>query len=151
MQIAGGLIVLVSINTNLGIFRDQTLFAVVIGGIRACLLEHPVTVALGGARSRVSSGTVTASSTRSATTLDERIAEVERQIEQDRLVCDTQFAAIRQLIETGLSTSIASSQSALNQVSANLEAATVGGFKWQIFGVLLVIYGALVGFFLVGA
>lgn len=50
-------------------------------------------------------------------------------------------------VKSELSHSIASNQLALLKLSEQVEKATVGGFKQQAFGVMLVIYGAIAGVF----
>ena len=151
MQVVGGLVVLHSVNGNLGLFRNQTLAGVVVNWIRAFpMLKRSVTVSLTGVASIGVSGSATISTKRAATTVEERVAEVERQLEEFRVTVRAQDAALHRRIDdvkTELSSSISENQSAVKQISDQLESTAVGGFKQQAFGVMLAIYGAAIGVF----
>ena len=151
MQIIGGLIILYSVDSNLGLFRNQSLAATVIAWFRECpLFIRLVTISGSGSATCSISASVTGSVFRAATTVEERLAEVERRLEELRSEITMQNRAIHSRIEevkTELSSSIASNQSALDKLSEKIENVTVGGFKQQAFGVLLVIYGAVTSVF----
>lgn len=146
MQVVGGLLVLHSIDGNLGTFRKQSIPLIV----KLWLLDFPlrkrtvsgsINVALGGATAHAVGGSVRIKST----SLEGRVTEVERRIEELQVALQTQDAAVRKKIDdmrTELSTSIDSNQSAVRQLREQIESSTVGGFKEQAFGVLLAIYGA---------
>lgn len=148
MQIVGGLIVLHSVDSNLGLFRNQSLATTVISWFRECpIFKRSINCTANfntaGAHSSVGFVTVT----RAATTIEERLAEAERRIDELRSEIAVQHKAIYtrvEAIKADLSNSIASNQSALNKLSEQVERATVGGFKQQSFGVMLVIYGAAI-------
>ncbi|MGF1568998.1 MAG: hypothetical protein ACFCVD_13170 [Nodosilinea sp.] len=152
MQILGGLIVLHSINSNLGIFRNQTLSSIVVSWFRDFPLgKRPRVISLSARMlSQSSSSNPTMHIGQSPTTLEERIVELGHQVEKVRLEARAQDALVSQRfnkVEEEFSVSITSNQSALNQLSAKIEEVTVGGFKLQAFGVLLAIYGAVVSVF----
>lgn len=146
MQIVGGVIVLHSVDTNLGLFRDKTLVTSVLAWFRECpIIARSITIQLSGAAVCTASGTASAYVTRVPTTIEERIAEVERRVDELRSEMAAQNRAVHARVEevrSELSSSIASNQSALHKLSEKVEKATVGGFKQQAFGVLLAIYGA---------
>jgi hypothetical protein len=151
LQILGGLIVLHAVDGNLGLFRKQTIASVVLAWLRDFpLFRRHVVIALSGIASSSAVGSASLSVRRAANTIEERIAEVERQLEEVRIAVREQGVAVHRRIDevkTELSASIASNEKAVNQLSAQLETATVGGFKQQAFGVMLAIYGAVVGVF----
>lgn len=151
MQIVGGLIVLYSVDSNLGLFRNQSLATSVIAWFRECpIFVRSVTVSGNCSASLGISGSVSASAIRAATTVEERLAEVERRLEELRSEMATKNREIYSHIaevKLELSSSIASNQSALNKLSEKIEEVTVGGFKQQAFGVMLVIYGAVTSVF----
>lgn len=151
MQIVGGLIVLYSVDSNLGLFRNQSLAAAVITWFRECpLWLRTVTLSLSGTAACTALASMSASVIRAATTVEERLAELERRLEELRSEIAAQSRAIHSRIEevkSELSSLIASNQSALNKLSEQVEKATVGGFKQQAFGVMLVIYGAVTSVF----
>ena len=151
MQIVGGLIILHSVDSNLGIFRNQSLIRVVIAWFR----DFPIfkrTIALSGSASgSISlSGSLSTSVKRAATTIEERLAEAERQIEELRSDLHAKHQALQTRIEkvkSDLSASITSNQTDLKNLSEQIEKATVGSFKQQAFGVMLAVYGAATSLF----
>lgn len=146
MQIVGGMIVLHSVDANLGLFRNQRLVTSVVAWFRECpIVARSSTIQLSSVASCAASGTASLSVTRLATTIEERVAEVERRLDEFRLEMAAQNRVVQARIEevrSELLSSIASNQSALSKLSERVEKATVGGFKQQAFGVLLAIYGA---------
>lgn len=151
MQIAGGLIVLYSVDSNLGLFRNQSLVATVLSWFRECpIFVRSITLSGSGIASCSLTASMSATVIRPATTIEERLAALEGQFEELRSEVATQHQAIYSCIEdvkSELSNSIASNQSALSKLSEQVEKATVGGFKQQAFGVMLVIYGAVTSVF----
>ena len=151
MQVVGGLIVLYSLDSNLGLFRNLSLAAVVIAWFRECpLFVRSVTLSGSVSASAGVSASMSATAIRAATTIEERLAEIERRVEELRSEVATQHRAIHSRIEevkSELMSSIASNQSALYKLYEQVERATIGGFKQQAFGVLLVIYGAVTSIF----
>lgn len=151
MQIVGGLIVLYSVDANLGLFRNNSLIAAVIAWFCECpIFTRSITLSANCTASDSMSVSLTTSVIRAATTIEERLAEIERRFEELRSEVTTQNQATHTRIEevkSELSSSIFSNQSALNKLSEQVERATVGGFKQQAFGVMLVIYGAVTSVF----
>lgn len=151
LQIIGGLIVLHAVNANLGLFRNQHLGEVILGWIHSFpLFRKPVTISSSAIGSVGISGSVRVSARHAANTLEEKVAELERQLEEFRTHVREGFSAVRKRIDqvhSELSSAVASDAAAVTQLSSRLEQATIGGFKQQAFGVLLVIYGAFTGVF----
>lgn len=147
----GGLIVLYSVNTNLGLFRDQHFGHIIIDWFRSFpLFRKSVTIGLSGSASIAVSGRARSSVRIATNTIEEKIAEVERQLEEFRQHVYEDVLAMNARIthvHSELSTAVASNTAALNKVSSRLELATVGGFKQQAFGVLLALYGAVTSVF----
>lgn len=95
MQIVGGLVVLHSVDTNLGLFRNHSLAVAVIAWFRECpIFTRTVTISATGVTSCSASSSATVFVTRAATTIDERLAEVERRIEELRSEVAAQNRAI---------------------------------------------------------
>jgi uncharacterized coiled-coil protein SlyX len=151
MQIIGGLIILYSVDSNLGLFRNKSLSAIVIAWFRQCpLFTRSVTVSGSASATFSISASATGSVFRVTTTVEERLTEVERRLQELSSEIATQKRALHLRIEevqTKLSSSIASNQSFLDKLNEKIENVTVGGFKQQAFGVMLVIYGAVTSVF----
>lgn len=151
LQIVGGVIVLLAIDGNLDLFRKQTLYSVVVAWFRDFpLIRRSVTIALSGVASSSATGSATLSVERRFTTVEERVAELERQIKELHTTIAQQKAALLGRIEevkVELGRGLASNQAAIQELSARIETSAVGGFKQQGFGVLLAIYGAIVSVF----
>lgn len=148
LQIVGGLIVLLAIDGNLGLFRKQTLYSVVIAWFHDFpLVRKDVAIVLSGAVSVSATVSATLSAERRFTNIEERVAELERQIKELHATIDQQKAALLSRIEevkAELGNGLASNQVAIQELSTRIETSAVGGFKLQAFGVLLAIYGAIV-------
>jgi hypothetical protein len=148
LQIVGGLIVLASINANLGLFRRQNLFSafkVWISEFPQLRIHHVIHTAsghikLGGARASISAYIAGGS-------VEERLASLQRQVD----ATNARIASLEkeqeermQAMNASLTNSIASAKSELSELASKVEAATVGGFKQQLFGVLIALYGAII-------
>lgn len=151
MQIVGGLIILHSVDSNLGIFRNQSLVRVVIAWFRDFpLFKRTLSLSANLSASMSASGTLSTLVKRAATTVEERLAEAERQIEELRADLRAKHQALEARIEkvkTDLSASIISNQTDLKRLAEQIEKATVGSFKQQAFGVMLAVYGAATSLF----
>ncbi|WP_407278456.1 hypothetical protein U5817_19065 [Aromatoleum evansii] len=151
MQIVGGLIVLYSVDSNLGLFRNQSLVATVIAWFRECpIFVRATTISASVTASGSASASISATVIRAGKTIEERFAALEARFEELRSEVATQHREIHSRIEevkSELSSSIDLNQSALHKLSEQVEKATVGGFKEQAFGVMLVIYGAVTSVF----
>ena len=152
MQVIGGGIVLWSINANLGLFRDKTILAIIGGWLRACPLgKRNVTIALTGVASAGASASASLTVIRGpGKTLEERIARTELEITELRADLASHRTALEvriEVVRSELSSSLASHDSRLGKLSDLVDKATVGSFKQQAFGVLLVIYGAALNIF----
>ncbi len=147
MQIVGGLIIIFSVDSNLGLFRKQSL----PGAIWAWVRECPLCSKDGFAECSIYAiaGCATAngfaSVSRQATSAEERIAELERITVQLRTDIEAKYqAALSHIVDAKneLNSSIAANQLAVYELSQKVETATVGGFKQQAFGVMLAVWGA---------
>ena len=151
MQIVGGLIVLYSVDSNLGLFRNQSLVAAITDWFRECpIFVRPITLTASLTSSSSMSAALPATVIRAGTTIEERLAALEGRFEELRAEIATQNRATHSRIEnvkSELSSSIESNQLALRKLYEQVEKATVGGFKQQAFGVMLVIYGAVTSVF----
>lgn len=151
LQVLGGLLVLYSVNDNLGLFRSQSLNAAVIAWFK----EFPIVrkpVSLTGKISSASSANASMfmAVTRSFTTTEERVAEVERLLAQVQQQFAQEVHAMSVKLsdaKSELSQQINETSATVSDLSRRLEHAAVGGFKFQALGVLLALYGAITSVF----
>ncbi|MFA7291993.1 MAG: hypothetical protein WC023_07055 [Rhodocyclaceae bacterium] len=151
LQVVGGLIVLYSVNANLGLFREQHFGSIILGWFRSFpLFRKPVTISLSGCGAVTMGGRARISVRRATNTVEEKIAELERQLDEFRQHVNEDVQAINarvSQVHTELTTAVATNTATLSQLSSRLEMATIGGFKQQAFGVLLAVYGAVTSVF----
>ncbi len=152
LQVVGGLIVLYSVNANLGLFREQHLGSIIIGWLKSVpFLQKRTATVYGDSSCQFSiSGSAHGTVRRAPETVEEKIAELDRQLEELRQHVneDVQSVNLRiAQVHTDLSMAVDINAATLNQLSSRLEFVTVGGFKQQAFGVLLAIYGAFASVF----
>lgn len=151
MQVIGGLIVLHSVDGNLGLFRKQTLISL----IKVWLSDFPMIRRSSFVSQKVTayakaSARVSVSIKRTWHTPEERLVNIERQIEELDSNLRSHETATEQLIaqvQSEFSSSMNLTRRDLHLLSEQLQKATVGGFKQQAFGVLLAIYGAVISVF----
>ncbi len=151
LQIVGGLIVLYSVNSNLGLFRGQHFGNIILGWFRSFpLFRRSVTLSVSGIASATVFGNARASVHRATSTIEEKVAELERQLEEFRQSVSEDLRSANERIaqvHSELSTAVAANTATLNHLSSKLDLVTVGGFKQQAFGVLLAVYGAVTSVF----
>lgn len=151
LQVVGGVIVLCSVNSNLGLFRGLHFGKVIFGWFRAFPLFHkPKRVSLSGACHAEISGSIRLSVGRATSTIEEKVAELERQFEEFQEHVREDFGKTNARIadiHSKLSKAVAENTTKLDQLASKLERSTVGGFKQQAFGVFLAVYGAVTSVF----
>lgn len=153
LQVVGGLIILDAINDNLGLLEGRNISSLFLGWFKDIRLnKKPMVVHGASVHAAASFGDrATVTVTPAAMTVEERVAELEKVFKETQALFRVRDQEVHQRIEhveTRLSTALASSQSEIKQVFAKLEKVTVGGFKQQIFGVMLAIYGAVLSAFI---
>ncbi|MCU0925611.1 MAG: hypothetical protein MUF44_06100 [Hydrogenophaga sp.] len=151
LQMGGGLLILHSINDNLGLFRGQS----ILRSISSWILSFPVvreTIVLeanaSASMSWSAEGSVSARAP--ATSIDERIQHLEEDLAALRQQMQCDVAALTASVRsttTAAEEKITLTSTRLETISKQIETAAVGGFKVQIFGVFLALYGAVTSVF----
>lgn len=151
LQVIGGLLVLYSVNDNLGLFRSQSLKSAIVGWFKDFpLVREPIFAY----SSTCDGADVTSASVNTAThmpnTLEERVAEIERKLAEIQIQVALEVRAINVKIEDAkseLGMQITETSTKVIDLSKRLEHAAVGGFKFQALGVLFALYGAVTSVF----
>lgn len=151
LQVLGGLLILYSVNENLGLFRKQSLSSAFMTWLREFPVSRKsVVVAATGSAIASSGGTASVSTVRAPSTLEERVANLESMLSEVRSQVRNEFNAIRSQIDAArleLTSRIDVTTGRVAQLYQQIERVAVGGFKLQAFGVLLAVYGAVTSVF----
>jgi len=151
MQVLGGLLVLYSIDSTLGLMREESIFRIISKWLQDCPLwskSKAVNVSVSSAASAMASFNARVKTV--ASSLPDRVTELERQVEEAYREMDRKNQALKELISEAkgqLSTRIGGAESAIRSVEKKLDTTMLSGIKQQIFGVVIAIYGAGLGYF----
>ena len=147
LQLVGGLVILYSINDNLGLFRKQSLLVTVAQWFRSFpLVRKSVTIQLSGVASAGMTGSASITTSVAPKTLEERVSRLEETLKSLCQEVAANAAAAQQHLQDAkaeLGTRIAATSDQVTELTKKVEHAAVGGFKLQAFGVLLAVYGAV--------
>jgi len=151
LQVIGGVLVLCSINGNLGLFRSQSLTSIIIDWLKEFpCLRKPIFLSASLSGSSSLSSTMQATVTQAVNTLEERVAEVERKLTEIQQQLAQEVRAVNVRIERAtseLGNQFAETSERVSGLSKRLAHVAVGGVKSQALGVLLAVYGAVTSVF----
>lgn len=147
MQIVGGLIVLSTINSNLGLFGKDSLLSKPLNWLKSFPLFRESKVVTGSAHITLPGLTCSAEghSNRVCNTIEEKLEEAQRQIDEIRKILyrkESELLSKINEVEKKLLDPIYKNQNDINTLNGLLAKTTIGSLNTQVFGVLLVIYGA---------
>jgi len=74
--------------------------------------------------------------------LQEQINEIKLDIEYETKELNERIGRLSRKVDSEIS----EAKSALRKLASNVESVSVGGFKVQLFGVTLIVYGAISGY-----
>jgi outer membrane murein-binding lipoprotein Lpp len=133
LQTSGGLLVLYSINDNLGLFRSQSLLATVVTWLQSFpLVRRSVTVNLQGVSAIALAGSATASISQNFSTLEDLVKFLEQEVLAVRQELKAGLVeATRKLesVKSELGSRIDATSTKVTELTHKIERATVGGFK----------------------
>jgi len=149
-QITGGLIILYSIDSNIGIIKKLNLFEICTNYLK----EFPsfrknVTFETHGSNHVTMSPNAKLSFNRSPKSLEEKIDYLQKQITEVKQEIADQTKSLNERINkesSELKKLIENTKIELGQVKKQIEDVSIGGIKIQFFGVLLIIYGSITGY-----
>ena len=142
LQVVGGLIVLYSLNENIGLFRKENLLSMAICWLREFLLiRRSATINMQAACSAVSmTGSVSVHVKHKCETVEERLEELQRQIDDCRQLVNAKEKEIHLVIgkaKEELQKDIHTNRESIREVNSLLHGPDDGGIKAQLLGVLL--------------
>lgn len=151
LQVIGGLLVLYSLNDNLGLFRSQSLKSAIVGWFKDFpRVLKPIFAYANILESADATSAIVGTVTHMPNTLQERVTEIERKLAEIQIQIALEVQAINVKIEdtkSDLGNQINETSAKVIDLSKRLEHAAVGGFKFQALGVLFAIYGAVTSVF----
>ena len=151
LQLIGALSILAGINQNLGTFRNHGLPTLVLKWFHAFPLFKKPTI-ISSSASIQGRTTITAAlrAKKKCMTLEQEIEEIKRDIEDCRNLILEKDRLQNQRLESlrmEVHSSVSGVQVKLDKLSLQVEETTVGGLDLQIFGVILLGYGAILSVF----
>ena len=151
LQVTGGLLILFSIDDNLGLFRRQSLLITVVAWFKSFpLVRKPITIQLSGVGSFGLTGSASLTMSSAAKTIEERVSRLEGELVSLRQEVEAKVAAAQKQLQDAtaeLGNRIEATANQVSDLTKKVEHAAVGGFKLQAFGVLLAVYGAVTSVF----
>ncbi|APZ43665.1 hypothetical protein BW247_11670 [Acidihalobacter ferrooxydans] len=148
--LVGGLIILYSINSNIGIIKQKSLISELSNYLKEFpLIKRPIAIELQGTAMTISAIKSNISVDRKAQSTDEkieylqeRINEVSRELEQESKELNKKIDHLT----NNMSTQIQDAKTSLRGLESKMDEVYTGDLKVQLFGVLLIIYGAIAGY-----
>lgn len=149
-QLIGGLIILYSIDSNIGIMNQKSLLSMLKSYFEEFpLIKRSVVIELRGLEVKLSGGMGKVIIGRNPQTIDEKIQYLQEQIDQIKLDIEQESKELNKKIEQQsgeMNAHIQDARSALKNIKSKMAEVSTGGVKVQLFGVLLMGFGAIAGF-----
>lgn len=149
LQIIGGLIILIIINENIELFKHINLVGVFLNWVKSCPLFKKTYKLNAQGSIQLQAVTLKANliTKRKSNTIDELQEELHRQIDSIiKIISETEKDLLKRIvkIEDSLKEDIEKNKKEIQEVKNLASESAIGDFKWEILGVLLIIYGAVI-------
>lgn len=149
-QLIGGLLILYSIDSNIGIIKQKSLFLLFANYFKEFpLVNRSTTIELQGASMAITGGKAKLSVGRNPQNIEEKIRYLQEQINEMKQEFEQETKDIHERIDRQtkeMNVKIQETNSALKNLESKMDEVSTGGIKPQLFGVLLMIYGAVSGY-----
>lgn len=150
MQLTGALLIIISIDSNIGLLKNNTLWGLVTTWYRQRpwlktekkSVEASINVTVSGMEAN-------ARGHKTPETLEEKIEVMEKKLEwlnEDFTKNKKRTDKKLQNLESNINESINSQSKRIGQLKNTVIQSTIGGFKLQVFGVLLVFYSSILSY-----
>jgi hypothetical protein len=150
LQISGGLLVLYSVDTNIGVIRGSSLFSDLRKYLGDCpLFRKTYVVKLRGVSAGALGGRARLSVRRDPKSVEERLDYLQEQLNEIRKDYQVDIAELSARIEQHKEVTdslLTRLEQSIRQIDLKVAAVSVGGIKVQFFGVLLLIYGSITAY-----
>ncbi|MDE2389238.1 MAG: hypothetical protein KGN35_09210 [Betaproteobacteria bacterium] len=148
-QLLGGVLILYSLDSNIGIVNQKTLVLLKAYFRDFPLVKKSVTIEAQGLASSVSIGKADATVVRNPKYIEERIEYLETQIKELKLDVQGRIEELNARIEQQSKEIEIKTQkidSAILNLESKIKEISIGSLKFQLLGALLMLYGAISGY-----
>jgi len=150
LNITGGILVLYSIDSNLGLFKKGNLLTLFTNWAKTFPLikRKPINIVVEPSRIQVTAHDARVELNKPPESIEELYKYIQNQIsllrkdmKEDRRIREAALNKVTQ----DWSTRHSKISKDVSEINEQLKAVAIGGIKWQVLGVLLVIYGSYIG------
>lgn len=149
-QLVGGLLILYSIDSNIGVIKQESLCFMLASYVKDFpLIKRSVTAEPKGVSTIGSTGRVVAGIDRNPQSIEEKIEHLQEQINKLKTDFVQKFKEVNEKIDQKskiINTKVQNTKEELRNIESKVGKVSIGGLKVQLFGVLLIIYGAFSGY-----
>lgn len=149
-QVIGGVLILYSIDSNIGIYKKQNLISLYWANLKTCpLLKKQKKTTRHSSSSSILGLSGSNTSHKKPETVEEKIALLEIQIgelRQELRGNHSKLANNISQLSQELTKEIQKTNTTLSTLNYKVEEASTGGISIQIFGFMLMVYGAFSGY-----
>lgn len=151
LQIVGGVLVLYSIDSNLGITNDTSLFGIFLGYMkRFPLLKRSYVLNVNPAHHKITGHPAKIRVGGQQSTIEEKVAYLQQQIDWLKEDLGDEVKHLKVMMAAAEAKSkeqIVEIRKGVGNVEHKLTELSSGGIQTQIFGVLLMVHGAAAGYY----
>lgn len=149
-QIIGGLLVLYSIDSTIGVIKKQTLLSMFVSYLKEFpLFKRSIIMAAAGISLGTATGRARGSVARKPTTIEEQISYLQEQIDHLKMEFDNELKEANDKMDRLFAethTRIQQTANELRSLESKMDEVSAGGIKVQFFGVLLLLYSAITSY-----
>lgn len=151
LQLLGGLLIVYSIDSNMGLFKNRSLISLSLAWVKRFPGCKPKVIQLQtvSAVQRCEASRVSITTHKAPKTIEEKIDDLYKKLgehktetQKDKLNFQSQLEAEKKLNQQNQ----ASNSRVLTDMRNKLENISIGGLKLQLFGVNLLVYGAILSY-----
>jgi len=149
-QIVGGLLVLYTIDSNLGVLKDKKFFSLVSQYFEEFpLWRRPVVLSANGVAATATVGKAKLRVKRNPNTVEEKLDYLQAQIDEVRREFESDLQEVERKIDKtaeNMRNEIRALKQRSNTIENKIKQVSVGSLKVQVLGVSLMIYGSVSGY-----
>jgi len=151
LQLVGGILVLYSIDSNLGIMNNTSLLSLFLSYIKSFpLIKRSYTLKADSGTMKMTSHPAKLRVGGPTNTIDEKIDYLQNQITWLKEDLNDEVKSLRGMVhsvEKRANTSISEIRGSIGSIDRKVKELSAGGIKTQIFGVLLMIHGSVSSYY----